>query len=156
MSKGPPLDLRRRGMSLVYEPDTPVADMLEEITGGDSCASFHGQSGGEWDTLRETPLKVRRSLTSAGFFSLRGWQPDRFVDILVERGGGAVRGDPMEWYVRTARTALRERREAHRVGAEVALAKAGGHDTIFAHRDALAVEAGYCSYWKYRRHMGWD
>lgn len=105
--------------------------------------------GGEWDTLRATPLRVRRSLTSAGYLSRHGMQPDDFADLLTRNG--VTDPDPIAWYVREARRALRERQQARRVGLDLARAHAAGCSTPFQHRDQQARALGYDSFWYYRR-----
>ena len=149
--------LQARPMARVLQPDTPIGDMLDAITNGEACATFHGQPGGEWDTLRSTPLRVRRSLTTAGFFRYHGWQPDKFCDMLIEHGRGTVNNDdPIAWYLRTARLALTERRYAHRCGLEAAISRTSGCVTYFQYRDMLARQQGHESYHKMRTARGWQ
>lgn len=132
---------------LLAEP-TPIADMLEGIIGGESLATWNPSRGrgGEWDTLRETPLRTRQRLTGAGYLSARGMLPDEFTDLL---------GKPIDWYIRTALLAMDERHAARRRAREKALAKSTGNDRLFRHRDQLARAAGFRSYYDYRMNSGW-
>lgn len=133
---------------LASEP-TPIADMLENIIGGESLATWNSRrpNGGEWDALRAVPLRTRRRLTGAGYLSLRGMLPDEFSDLL-ERNGVK---DPIPWYIRTALLAIDEKHAARRRAREKALAPTG----LFQHRDQLAKAAGFRSYYDYRMKSGW-
>lgn len=139
-----------------YEPDTPIADRLDHMTEGLTLATWnrHRSAGGEWDTLKYTPLRVRQRLASAGFLSKMGEFPDVFADVLARNG--CTDTDPIGWYIREAQRALRERREAARIGRDINLARSTGYDTLFKRRDALARAAGHASYRAYRRSQGWS
>lgn len=142
---------------LMLSQDTPIADALETIIGADTLATWNPTrgTGGEWDTLRAVPLRTRQRLTSAGYLSRHGMAPDVFSDLLTQYGGAQVGSDPIAWYVRTALQAMAERRAARRRARETALARSTGHSTLFYHRDKLAQQAGYRSYYDYRMRAGW-
>ena len=144
---------------LLCGEETPVADLLETVVGPESLATWNESRktrrliGGEWDTLRRTPIAVRRRLTSAGFLSVRGMMPDDFSDMIA--GRAQVGPDPIEWYIKTALRAIDERHAARRRAREKALARDSGRKTLFEHRDQLAKAAGFRSYYDYRMNSGW-
>ena len=144
----------------VESTPTPIYDRLVWIIGGETLATYHGQTGGEWDCLRDIPLRRRQALTGAGWMSRWGAAPDVFADLLRSYGPSDVEGlavgmDPIEWYVREAWRATIERRYAVNRDRHRRLAKRAGKSSYYAYRDARAVEAGYESLWHYRKAMGW-
>ena len=146
---------------LLLTEETPMTDLLESIVGSERLATWNRSRstrrlvGGEWDTLRETPINVRRRLTTAGFLSVRGMMPDDFSDMLVRNGGAQVGSNPIAWYIKTALVVIDERNAARRRAGEKALARAAGRSNLFEHRDQLAKAAGFKSYYDYRMSSGW-
>lgn len=159
-----PLNLPVRPMTpvILLSTETPITDMLHGVTKTEPLMTWNGsrtpknrRTGGEWDTLRDIPLATRRRLTSARYMSRNGMEPDVFCMLLEEYGGTKVGPDPIAWFVRTAIRALDERQAARRRARETALARSTGHEGLFSHRDKLARDAGFRSYYHYRMHSGW-
>jgi hypothetical protein len=137
---------------LVYS-DSPIHDRLRAITNGNTLATFHGQPGGEWDTLRNTPLRLRQRLTSAGWMSRRGEKPDVFVDLLY-RFGAPEHHDLIAWYIKEANRATLERRRVHDADVRLSRARMAGHRTYYELRTAQVRDEGHASLWAYRKASG--
>lgn len=137
------------------DTDTPIMDRLEQVTGGTTLATFHGQSGGEWDTLRHTSLSVRRSLTSTRWMSLDGEKPDVFADLLRTYGPSDVEPDPIAWFVREARQANAEARTARHRAVMLRVARRHGYRTYHEYRTEQARQQGHDSVWHMRKARGW-
>lgn len=163
---------QRLGASLVSGgQDTPITDLLYEVTGGEPMPTWNRQrgrlewgqrrvAGGEWDYIRELPLRTRRVLTGAGYMRLRAMYPDEFAELLRNHPAtnleGACDTDCHAWFVRHALAAIRERRTAHHYNRHLAVARASGHRTYYARRVELVGELGYPSLWAYRKAQGWE
>lgn len=148
-----------------FDVPTPIGDRLEQMTGGERLATWNRhrghvamdgkrKPGGEWDTLRSTPIRRRRRLTSAGYLALGGMQPDDFADLLVRNG--APSHDPIAWYLAEADRALKERRHAATVRRRALLARSAGHQSYYDYRQERARALGYRSLWHYRKEQGWQ
>lgn len=154
------------GSAVVSVPlfiETPLCDELDRLTGGERLATWNRHRGhlgmdgkrhpgGEWDDIRALPLRVRRSLTSAGFMSLHGMQPDDFADMLVRNG---IQGDPIPTFIALARKALRERRWAAGVDRRNRLARRVGAGSYYEYRTRWVQAHGYASVWHYRKERQW-
>lgn len=150
--------------------DTPIGDMLYTVTGGEPMPTYnrdrgrlawgqHRTQGGEWDYIREIPLRTRQRLTSAGYMAYRAMAPDEFGELIrdhVPGMDGAADTDCHHWYVRHALLALAERRRAHHYNRHLVLARKGGHRSYYERRVALVQALGYGSLWEYRLAMGWE
>lgn len=146
-------------MTYVTPTETPIYDRLRLITGGNTLATYHGQKGGEWDTLAATPLKLRRRLTGAGWLTLDGEKPDVFADLLCMYAGSEAenfdQGNPIAWFIREADRATTERSAAAQRDRLRRLAKASGDATYYDYRSEWCLERGYLSLWEYRKAKGW-
>jgi hypothetical protein len=139
----------------IDETPTPIGDRLKALV-PDRLATFHGQRGGEWDTLRSTSLRVRRRLTSAGFMAFDGVEPDFFTDLLrMYVGTDEIEPDPIAWFIREAGRAITERQYAANRDRHRRLARRAGKPSYAAYRDAWCVEQGHASLWAYRKAKGW-
>jgi hypothetical protein len=143
----------RRVPRLVYS-ETPIADRLGAFTMGNTLATYHGQPGGEWDTLRNAPLRLRQRLTSAGWMSRRGEKPDVFVDLLRVYGAPDDE-DLIAWYLREANRAVLERRRVHDADVRLSRARLAGHRSYYELRTAQVRTEGHASLWAYRKASGW-
>ncbi len=114
-------------------------------------------SEGSWDYLRTTAdRRLLRRLTGAGYFSTRGDHPEIAAVYIVQLVPGVEdTDDAMKWYVRTAARALAEGRLERRRARDLKRARAAGHPTPYAHRDAEARAAGYRSLYHLRIARGW-
>lgn len=142
-------------MVYVTPTPTPINDRLNDIVHGSTLATFHGQRGGEWDTLRNTPLRVRQRLTGAGWMSRMGEKPDVFADLILSYGQGFRPDDPIEWYIKHAQRAIYERRWAMHRDRMRRTAKAAGHASYYEYRTEQARAAGFDSVWHMRKERGW-
>jgi hypothetical protein len=89
-------------------------------------------------------------LIGAGFVRRNAMWPDDLAD-LIERNHPNLDGPPLEWFYRTTLQVLRERRHARNRDRHLRVAKQSGHPTYYQRRAALAVEAGFVSFWHYRK-----
>jgi hypothetical protein len=137
--------------------ETPITDLLHAVTGSNRLATWNRSrpNGGEWDVLRDLPYRDRAILAGAGWLRLGGEAPDVFADILLARGLPSSTVDPIAWYLATALAAVPEARRATRAHREARLVAREGVDTYYAHRNAVAVAAGFRSYRHYRTEKGW-
>jgi hypothetical protein len=141
--------------SIGVDPGTPTHDRLSVLQA--SLATFHGQPGGEWDTLRGWPLRSRQRLAGAGWMARHGEKPDVFAEILCNVFGEQTVGpDPIAWYLREAERAVRECQAAARRLRHARLAASHGHRTYYAYRAAWVRSLGYRSLWEYRKDQGWQ
>jgi len=144
--------------------DTPLSDEVERLRGDETLATWNRHRGylgmdgrrhpgGEWDAIRYLPLRLRRSLTTAGFLSRGGMQPDEFADMLVRNGLDA--SDPIAAYIALCRKALRERaRVANRARHDV-LARRSGLSSYYEYRTRNVQALGYRNLWHYRKEKQW-
>lgn len=148
-----------------HRSDTPIGDMLYDVTGGESLATWNRirgrlgmdgkrKPGGEWDYLRGLRLRTRRQLTGAGYMTRHGMNPDEFADLIrAHHPPMSGKGDTecLVWYVVHALEALAERRKAERYDRHLAYARANGAPSYYRLRDERARAAGYRSYWHQRK-----
>lgn len=143
-----------------------MADLVDEAVGHQRpCPKPKGWTGGEYDALSNQPTRRLRRLRGAGWLGVRGGVT---IDVLwhTAQESGLVPGidtiDTIDafwsWYLRTAEAAVLEG-QAHRNRAR--------HDRLaekpwwatrasyYNRRDRLARDAGYGTFWKYRKAMGW-
>jgi hypothetical protein len=139
----------------VSPTETPIWDRLEQITAGNTLATFNGQPGGEWDPLRHTSLRRRQRITGAGLMSRWGEPPDVFADLLRRYAGQECEPDPIGWFIREAERATVERQAARSVDRRRRLAKRARVDSYYVYRDMWCRERGFASLWHYRKAMGW-
>lgn len=141
--------------SFSVEGSTPIYDRLVAAVGDVRLATYHGQKGGEWNTLASFPLRVRQSVTGAGWMSRAGEPPDVFADLLTARlGENIVGSDPIAWFIREAQRATVERRNARYRNNRRRLGKTAG-GTHYTYRNQWCQARGYRSLWHYRRSKGW-
>lgn len=150
--------------------ETPIYDRLMNVTGGQRLATWNRDRGrlawgadrkigGEWDLIRALPLKVRRQLTGAGFMAKHGSEPDVFVHDIKARVPGGVEmsdNDIIAWFIREARRAIPERRNAHMRDVKRGIAKRAGVRNYYEYRCQQARAAGFDSFWAYRQHRKWE
>ena len=119
---------------------------LDRVVGQFRLATLRRASdGGEWDTLRSCPIRVRRRLTGAGWLTRGGEPPDVLADFIIDRVSSvATTCEAIEWYLSTAEAAVREQKsEAWR--------------RQYQNRTRRAADAGFGSYWYlrlYRSELG--
>ena len=70
---------------------------------------------------------------------------------MIERNHPNLDGEPLDWFYRTTFQVLAERRSARNRDRHLRVARQSGHSTYYLRRAALAVEAGYPSFWQYRK-----
>ena len=132
---------------------TPISDRLTSFIGDDVLATYSRRrhAGGEWDSLAAAPLRLRRRLAGAGMLRRDGMKPDVFCDMLRRYVGSECEPDPIAWYLREATRAIRERRTAVDREARLRLARRNGLHSYYEWRLVQAIEAGYDSFWEYRK-----
>lgn len=129
---------------------------LDRVMGGDVVASGPVGPGGEWDAIRGIPLRRRRCLIGALYLTPTGLRPDVAAEIIAQRVAGINSiDDAMEWYVRTALTAVGERRIASRLRRRKRLHLRHGYSSEYDYRNARSIERGYRSLWCERVARGW-
>ena len=130
---------------------TPIGDHFDHVVAGEAHRSSPGRyPGGEWDAWFALPRRKRRILIGAGFARRHGMWPDDLAD-LIERRHPNLDEPPLEWFYRTTFQVLRERRAARNRDRHQRVASQSGHVSYYRRRAALAVEAGYPSFWQYRK-----
>lgn len=130
---------------------TPIGDHFDLVVRGEAHRSSPGRHpGGEWDAWFALPRRQRRVLIGAGFARRNAMWPDDLADM-IQRNHPNLGGPPLEWFYRSAFDVLRERRHARNRDRHLRLAKRSGHRTYYERRAALAVEAGFVSFWHYRK-----
>lgn len=140
----------RVGGGIVSSP-TPIGDHFDLVVRGEAHRSSPGgHAGGEWDAWFAMPTRKRRMLIGARFARRNGMWPDELADM-IERNHPNLAGEPLEWFYRTAFEVLRERRSAHNRDRHLRVARQSGHPTYYRRRCALAVAAGFVSFWQYRK-----
>jgi hypothetical protein len=146
----------RVGGGQVSSP-TPIGDHFDRIVRGEAHRSSPGRRpspgrhrGGEWDGWFALPRRKRRILIGAQFARRNAMWPDDLADM-IERNHPNLDGDPLEWFYRTTFQVLRERRAARNRDRHLRVARQSGHATYYQRRAALAAEAGYPSFWHYRK-----
>ena len=151
----PPAALAHRGPTKPMHHDE---SWFEDATGGLRLKSRpRGYRGGEYDWLDKVPARARRRLAGAGYISARGDAPDVLTDTINASGllPPMSLDAAMSWWWRTALFTLdARRRHAHQVRHQ-RVARAHGHRTYYAHRDACARAAGHRSLYHYRLAKGW-
>jgi hypothetical protein len=131
---------------------TPIADHLELVVQGEAHRSRCGRHpGGEWDPWRSLTARKRHTLIGARFARPNALWPDELADLINRRHPGLNGTDPLEWYFRTCFEALNELRHARNRDRHTRIAEQTGHATYYRRRQALAVDAGYRSFWQYRQ-----
>lgn len=147
----------RVGGGQVSSP-TPIGDHFDHVVRGEAQRSSpgnpkhrrHRHRGGEWDAWFALPRRKRRILIGARFARRNAMWPDELADM-IERNHPNLDGPPLDWFYRTAFEVLRERRAARNRDRHLRVARQSGHSTYYRRRAALAVEAGYPSFWQYRK-----
>lgn len=130
---------------------TPIGDHFDRIVRGEAHRSSPGRHpGGEWDAWFALRRRSRRILTGAGFARRNAMWPDDLADM-IERNHPNLDEPALDWFYRTAFEVLRERRHARNRARHLRVANQSGHSTYYQRRQALAVDAGYPSFWQYRK-----
>lgn len=132
---------------------TPITDRLAHVIGGEAHATTPAddkRAGGEWDAWYALPRRTRKRLTGAGYARRGAMQPDVFADLLRSRGFGDDYRQALERFYGEALLAIIETRRARTNNSRARQAKATGHRSYFALRNARAVALGYRSFWHLR------
>lgn len=94
--------------------DTWAIDELDRVMGNLTVRyPRKGMVGGEWDYLMGLPGHIKRSMRSTGDLSPHGEDPD-VAAVHISNAVPGIDDDTdaaMEWYVKTCRAALQQRRD---------------------------------------------
>lgn len=138
------------------------AEWLSEDWFDETCGHYRlrcapkGYRHGEYDELRGFSTRELRRLRGAGFLTPSGVAPDVLAHEVAARYREMGTDACVRWYVRTALVLLDARQTRANYDRHARVAKAGGHATYFARRNALAVAEGYRSFWERRVALGWE
>lgn len=126
------------------DAETWAIDELWRVLGADVVRSPRREyTGGEWDYLKSLPLATRRRLIGGRYLLADGLAPDVAADIICAAVPECeTTCDAMEWYVRTALTAIVQTRkvaEQRRYRARVQRAHDAGQDSYHYHRLAKSI-----------------
>lgn len=131
---------------------TPFGDRFELVLQAEAHRSAPGRHpGGEWDAWFALPRRTRRVLIGARFARRGGLEPDVLADLIVRNHPNLGGELPLEWFYRSCLEVLAERRRARHRDRHLRVAVESGHGSYYERRCALAVAAGFPSFWAYRR-----